>query len=62
MCKGSLKTRAECLFDLILGPELVKANIDHSEDHDIYLAWRSGRMTLVFKKIVWFSEIFPKKF
>jgi hypothetical protein len=48
MCKGSLKTKAECLFDLILGPEIAKvenADLEENEDHDTYIAWKSGRMT-----------------
>ena len=32
MCKGSLNTKAEYLFDLILGPEVARSEKNNRED------------------------------
>ena len=55
MCKGTQKEKADILFDLVLGPEGVKQAKDT-------IAWKSGRMVSAFKKLIFFSEIFPKKY
>jgi len=55
MCKGSVKEKASLLFDTIVGLEKVRAG-------DASVSWRSGRMTNAFKKFMFFSEIFPKKY
>jgi len=55
MCKGTNKEKADIFFDLALGPEGVKQEKDS-------VAWKSGRMTSAFKKLIFFSEIFPKKY
>lgn len=55
MCKGKHKTKAEHLFDIILGPEKM-----HQGEKRV--AWRSGRIHKVFKMLIFLSEIFPKKY
>ena len=51
MCKGSLNTKAEYLFDLILGPEVARSekinreDKTHCDNHQTYISWKSGRMT-----------------
>ena len=65
MCKGSLHSKAKYLFDLILGPRLAKAEKEmreENEEHKTHISWKSGRMVKIFKRIIWFSEIFPKKY
>lgn len=54
MCKGRIKDKAINLFHTIAGPE------NKSDDETI--SWRSGRMVNAFKKLLFFSEIFPKKY
>jgi len=55
MCKGSVKEKANILFDTIIGLEKVRAG-------DASVSWRSGKMTNAFKKFMFFSEIFPQKY
>ena len=55
MCKGTVKEKAEFLFDIALGPEGVKQEKES-------IAWKSGRMVSAFKKLIFYSEIFPKKY
>jgi len=55
MCKGSIKEKADIMFDIALGPEAVK-----QEKNSI--AWKSGRMVSAFKKLIFYSEVFPKKY
>jgi len=55
MCKGSVKEKANLLFDTIIGLEKVR-------EGDASVSWRSGRMTNAFKKFMYFSEILPKKY
>jgi hypothetical protein len=67
MCKGSLRTKATYFFDLLLGPETAKAEKNEREKDDTgnsktYLAWKGSRLTNAFKRLIFFSEIFPKKY
>ena len=55
MCKGSVGVKADLFFDLVVGPEGMKQNKET-------IAWKSGRMSLAIKRLVFFSEIFPKKY
>ena len=55
MCKGSVYEKAHVLFDIILGIEKVRQGEE-------YISWRSGKMTNAFKKLIFFAEIFPKKY
>ena len=57
MCKGSVREKAELFFDVIIGPLKVELN-----DKEETVAWKSGRMVNAFKKLIYFSEIFPKKY
>jgi hypothetical protein len=55
MCKGSVKVKSDLFFDLVVGLEGIKQNKDT-------IAWKSGRMSHAIKRLVFFSEIFPKKY
>ena len=55
LCKGSTREKAELFFDLIVGYEGIKIGRDS-------ITWKSSRMMLAIKKLLFFSEIFPKKF
>ena len=57
MCKGSIRDKAARFFEVIIGPLKAEANNDNET-----VAWKSGRMVNAFKKLVYFSEIFPKKY
>lgn len=50
MCKGNVRNKAEILFDIAAAKK---------ED---LVAFNSGRLTKAFKNIIFFSEIFPKKY
>ena len=67
MCKGNLKTKATYFFDLLLGPEIARAEqAQREKDQDgtsrTYLAWKGNRLTTAFKRLIFFSEIFHKKY
>jgi len=55
MCKGSVKEKADILFDTIVGLEKVR-------EGDACVSKTSDRMTNALKKFMFFSEIFPKKY
>jgi len=55
MCKGTIKEKSLYLFDAIIGHSGLK--IDRDE-----ITWKSSRMQKAFSKLVYFSEIFPKKY
>ena len=57
MCKGSIRDKAARFFEVIIGPLKAEENNDNET-----VAWKSGRMVNAFKKLVYFSEIFPKKY
>ena len=57
MCKGTVKEKAYYLYDLIIG-----ASQNKDEDEPEQVACTSGRMKSAFKKMIFFSEIFPKKY
>ena len=54
MCKGNLRKKAETLFEIASG------SIDDGDD--CVIAFNSERLTKAFKNIIFFSEIFPKKY
>ena len=58
MCKGSIRRKAENLFELAAGQINGQTGITGDE----VIAFNSGRLTRAFKQIVFFSEIFPKKY
>jgi hypothetical protein len=66
MCKGSLKSKATYLFDLLLGPEKARSERKERElkpkEARTFLSFRGGRIQQAFKRIIFFSEIFPKKY
>jgi len=65
MCKGTIREKATILFEAIEGGLQGSSGKDHEEhsgSHECSIAWSSGRMKLAFKKLIFFSEIFPKKY
>ena len=57
MCKGNLRTKAECFFEIASG------TLDNEgSDTPVEIAFNSGRLTKAFKMVIFFSEIFPKKY
>ena len=54
MCKGNVRKKAETLFEIASG------SIDGGDE--AVIAFNSRRLTEAFKNIVFFSEIFPKKY
>jgi hypothetical protein len=54
MCKGTVKEKALFLFDIIVGPKSIEQNDS--------IACSSSRMKKAFKMMLFFSEVFPKKF
>ena len=51
MCPGSSKIKAGLLFTLVQGPD--------SSDQ---VAWGNPRLKQAVRKLIYFSEIFPKKY
>lgn len=82
MCKGTVKEKAQVLFDIILGPEKTKKSVSVEEKKSLFssvlnviplvdgdeseedqsISWNSARMKNAFKKLIFFAEIFPKKY
>ena len=58
MCKGSIRRKAENLFELAANQVAGQNDITGEE----VIAFNSGRLIKAFKHIVFFSEIFPKKY
>lgn len=55
MCKGTVAQKAKALYDIILG------RAAETSDQST-VCWSSARMKNAFKKMIFFSEIFPKKY
>ena len=55
MCKGTVRYKAGILFDIAVGPEKVN-------DEDATISWTSSRLIKAFKQLIFYSEIFPKKY
>lgn len=55
MCLGSTREKAEILFNTIIGPEGVRLEKNN-------VTWRSVRMKAAFQRLIFFSEIFPKRY
>lgn len=54
-CKGTIESKAQILFETIIGPNGLKAEKN-------IVSCRSKRMTKAFKFLVYFSDVFPKKY
>ena len=55
MCKGTVRYKAGIMFDIAIGPEKVK-------DTGATISWKSSRLIRAFKQLIFYSEIFPKKY
>ena len=55
MCRGTHREKSYMLFDAIIGPTGAKVERDQ-------VSWRSSRMLKAFKFLIFFSELFPKKY
>ena len=55
MCCGKSETKASILFDLVVGKKGTKSDDDK-------ITWKNPRLQLSVKKLVYFAEIFPKKY
>ena len=56
MCPGEPKDKADILFDLIYGPP---KKGDKKSDEDT-ITWLNPRLVQVVRKLIFFSELFPK--
>ena len=54
-CRGTLKEKSIILFDAIIGPTGLKVEREQ-------VSWKSSRMQKAFKYLIYFSELFPKKY
>lgn len=54
-CKGSLAQKSLAFYDAIIGPSGIRTNRDTC-------SWKSQRTMMAFKYLIYFSEIFPKKY
>ena len=54
MCQGNLRRKAEAFFEIATG------TLERNENPK--LAFNSGRLKKAIKNILFFSEIFPKKY
>jgi len=57
MCTGKTHDKAERLFEVIIGPAKVEEN-----DENEMVCWNEHRLSNAFKQLLYFSEIFPKKY
>ena len=55
MCKGSNYKKSNILFDLVIGSEGLKQGKQN-------ISWRSSRLVLAIKKIVYFSDLFIQNY
>ena len=70
MCAGEPREKAELLFDLIIGKHghlEVEKQVSQGENRDkalkkLKIDANNPRLMLSIKKIIYFSEIFPKKY
>ena len=55
MCKGTVRYKAGIMFDIAIGPEKLK-------EENGTISWKSSRLIKAFKQLIFYSEIFPKKY
>ena len=55
MCKGTAAQKAGVFFDIVIGMEGKKEELDT-------ITWNQSRLVTGLKKLIFFSEIFPKKY
>ena len=55
MCCGTSSDKASILFDLVVGKKFLKNENDK-------ITWKNPRLILSVKKLIYFAEIFPKKY
>lgn len=60
MAVGEIADKADLVFDMMYGPKTSDKNFKKS-DHD-KISWLSSRFIFIIRKIIYFSEIFPKKY
>jgi len=56
MCRGKSDEKADVLVDIILGHHL-----GEKKDTDV-ISWMNPRLVTSIKNLIYFSEIFPKKY
>ena len=56
MCKGKPEEKAEVLFDLIIGQK------HETRNKDDQISWFDSRLIHIVRELIFFSEIFPKKY
>ena len=56
VCKGKSEEKADILFDIIMGPT------EEIKDKDNVISWMNPRLVKSVRQIIYFSEIFPKKY
>ena len=62
MCPGKQEQKADILFDMIFGPALQNANYDAKNRKNDVITWMNPRLIQAVRKLIYFSEIFPKKY
>lgn len=60
MAVGERQDKADIVFDMIMGPKTTMKGFQKSENDSI--SWVSPRFINVIRKIIYFSEVFPKKY
>ena len=55
MCKGTHAQKAAVFFDIVIGMEGKKEGLET-------ITWNQSRLVTGLKKLIFFSEIFPKKY
>ena len=56
MCRGKPEVKADILVDIVLGEHMKEKSKD-----DI-LKWHNPRLIRAIKHLIYFSEVFPKKY
>lgn len=72
MCRGTVKSKAKMFYHTVIGMERLKkekakaSTLDALElfdsDSAVNISWNSKKLVNSFKKLIFFSEIFPKKY
>ena len=60
MAVGERKDKADIVFDMIMGPAVAREGYVKSENDSI--SWVSPRFINIIRKLIYFSEVFPKKY
>ena len=62
LCEGEEVEKADILFDVMFGQGIYNAGYKYKMRDKYKITWKNPRLIETVKKLIYFSEVFPKKY